>query len=147
GSFFELADRRARARCKPREQPMRPDAQHWLEVRGARIHNLRNVDLRMPHGLLVAFTGPSGSGKSSLAVDTIMAEAHRRSVQSMTAYARQFAAQFDNPPVESITGLCSTIFIDQGQANRNPRSTLGTSTDIFDLLRVLFARFGRPACP
>jgi len=126
---------------------MGPDAQHWLEVRGARIHNLRNVDLSMPHGLLVAFTGRSGSGKSSLAVDTIMAEAHRRSVQSMTAYARQFAAQFDKPPVDAISGLCSTIFLDQDRINRNPRSTLGTSTDIFDLLRVLFARFGHPGCP
>ncbi len=125
---------------------MAPDVQHWLEVRGARVHNLRNVDLRMPHGLLVAFTGRSGSGKSSLAVDTIMAEAHRRSVQSMTAYARQFAAQFDKPPVDAISGLCSTIFLDQDRVNRNPRSTLGTSTDIFDLLRVLFARFGQPSC-
>lgn len=124
-----------------------PSVDRWLEVRGARIHNLRGVDLRLPHGLLVTFTGRSGSGKSSLAVDTIMAEAHRRAVQSMTAYARQFAAQFSKPPVDSISGLCSTIFIDQGQVNRNPRSTLGTSTDIFDLLRVLFARFGRPACP
>jgi len=124
-----------------------PTPEHWLDVRGARIHNLRDVDLRLPHGLLVAFTGRSGSGKSSLAVDTIMAEAHRRSVQSMTAYARQFSARFAKPPVDSITGLCSAILLDQDQVNRNPRSTLGTSTDIFDLLRVLFARFGRPACP
>jgi excinuclease ABC subunit A len=118
-----------------------------LELRGARANNLRAVDLSFPHGVIVAFTGRSGSGKSSLAVDTIMAEAHRRSVQSMSAYARQFAAQFARPPLDHISGLCTAVFIDQGQVNRNPRSTLGTSTDIFDLLRVLFARFGRPVGP
>lgn len=121
--------------------------ERWIEVRGARTHNLRSVDVRVPHDRLVAFTGRSGSGKSSLAVDTIMAEAHRRSVRTMSAYARQFAAQFARPAVDRISGLCSTIFLDQGRVNRNPRSTLGTSTDIFDLLRVLFARHGAPACP
>ena len=119
----------------------------WLVVRGARVHNLKSVTVTIPHRSLVAFTGPSGSGKSSLAFDTIFAEGQRRSVQSLSTYARQFLGQFDKPDVDQIDGLCSSIAIDQETTSRNPRSTVGTATDVYDMLRLLYSRIGQPHCP
>lgn len=117
-----------------------------LVVRGGRVHNLKNVSIEIPHRRLVVFTGPSGSGKSSLAFDTIFAEGKRRSVQSLSTFARQFVGQFDKPDVDSIQGLCSAIAFDQETTSRNPRSTVGTVTDVYDILRLLFSRIGRPHC-
>src|SRR5487761_1034780 len=116
-------------------------------VRGAREHNLKNVDLTIPRDKLVVFTGLSGSGKSSLAFDTIYAEGQRRYVESLSAYARQFLGQMDKPDVEFIEGLSPAISIDQKTASRNPRSTVGTITEIHDYLRLLFARIGVQHCP
>src|SRR6185503_13125742 len=118
----------------------------WLTVRGARVHNLKSVSLEIPHRCLVVFTGKSGSGKSSLAFDTIFAEGQRRSVQSLSSYARQFLGQLDKPDVDSIDGLCSAIAIDQETHARNPRSTVGTVTDLYDMFRLLFSRLGQPHC-
>jgi excinuclease ABC subunit A len=118
----------------------------WLIVKGARVHNLKSVTVRVPHRQLVVFTGRSGSGKSSLAFDTIFAEGQRRSVQSLSTYARQFLGQFDKPEVESIEGLCSAVAIDQEIVSRNPRSTVGTVTDVYDMLRLLYARIGVAHC-
>ncbi|MBW3604705.1 MAG: excinuclease ABC subunit UvrA [Actinobacteria bacterium] len=118
-----------------------------LIVRGAREHNLADVDLELPRGALVVFTGLSGSGKSSLAFDTIYAEGQRRYVESLSAYARQFLGQMDKPDVDFIEGLSPAISIDQKSTSRNPRSTVGTTTEIYDYLRLLFARIGRPHCP
>jgi excinuclease ABC subunit A len=119
----------------------------FLTVRGARQHNLQGVDVAIPRGTLCAFTGVSGSGKSSLAFDTIYAEGRRRYVESLSAYARQFLGQLDRPEVEEITGLSPAIAIDQGAGGRSPRSTVGTVTEIHDHLRLLYARVGRPHCP
>jgi excinuclease ABC subunit A len=116
-------------------------------VRGAREHNLRNVDLELPRDSLIVFTGLSGSGKSSLAFDTIYAEGQRRYVESLSAYARQFLGQMDKPDVDVIEGLSPSISIDQKSTSRNPRSTVGTITEIHDYLRLLFARIGIPHCP
>ncbi|HZT96161.1 MAG TPA: excinuclease ABC subunit UvrA [Chloroflexota bacterium] len=116
-------------------------------VRGAREHNLKNVDLAIPRDALVVFTGISGSGKSSLAFDTIFAEGQRRYVESLSAYARQFLGQMDKPDVEYISGLSPAISIDQKSASHNPRSTVGTVTEIYDYLRLLYARIGQPHCP
>ena len=118
-----------------------------LVVRGARAHNLKNVDLELPRDKLIVFTGLSGSGKSSLAFDTIYAEGQRRYVESLSAYARQFLGQMDKPDVDFIEGLSPAISIDQKTASRNPRSTVGTVTEIHDYLRLLFARIGVPHCP
>ena len=118
-----------------------------LLVRGAREHNLRNVNVDLPRDALVVFTGLSGSGKSSLAFDTIFAEGQRRYVESLSAYARQFLGQMDKPDVDFIEGLSPAVSIDQKSTNRNPRSTVGTITEIYDYLRLLFARAGRPHCP
>ncbi len=118
-----------------------------LIVRGAREHNLADVDLELPRGALVVFTGLSGSGKSSLAFDTIYAEGQRRYVESLSAYARQFLGQMDKPDVDFIEGLSPAISIDQKSTSRNPRSTVGTITEIYDYLRLLYARIGRPHCP
>ena len=118
-----------------------------LIVRGAREHNLRNVSLDLPRDALIVFTGLSGSGKSSLAFDTIFAEGQRRYVESLSAYARQFLGQMDKPDVDFIEGLSPAVSIDQKSTNRNPRSTVGTITEIYDYLRLLFARAGRPHCP
>ena len=115
-----------------------------LSVRGARVHNLQNVDLEIPRDALVVFTGLSGSGKSSLAFDTIFAEGQRRYVESLSAYARQFLGQVDRPDVDFIEGLSPAVSIDQKSTNRNPRSTVGTITEIYDYMRLLFARTGRP---
>ena len=118
-----------------------------IVIRGAREHNLKNVSLELPRGRLIVFTGLSGSGKSSLAFDTIYAEGQRRYVESLSAYARQFLGQMEKPNVEFIEGLSPAISIDQKTASRNPRSTVGTVTEIHDYLRLLFARIGVPHCP
>ncbi|QNK54255.1 excinuclease ABC subunit UvrA [Dermacoccus sp. PAMC28757] len=116
-------------------------------VRGAREHNLKNVSIEIPRDALVVFTGLSGSGKSSLAFDTIFAEGQRRYVESLSAYARQFLGQMDKPDVDFIEGLSPAVSIDQKSTNRNPRSTVGTITEVYDYFRLLFARAGRPHCP
>ncbi|PWW29528.1 excinuclease ABC subunit A [Cytobacillus oceanisediminis] len=118
-----------------------------LIVKGARAHNLKNIDVTIPRDKLVVLTGLSGSGKSSLAFDTIYAEGQRRYVESLSAYARQFLGQMDKPDVDAIEGLSPAISIDQKTTSRNPRSTVGTVTEIYDYLRLLFARVGRPTCP
>jgi len=118
-----------------------------LVVRGAREHNLKDVSIELPRNALVVFTGLSGSGKSSLAFDTIFAEGQRRYVESLSAYARQFLGQMDKPDVDFIEGLSPAVSIDQKSTNRNPRSTVGTITEVYDYLRLLFARAGRPHCP
>ncbi|SCK23252.1 excinuclease ABC subunit UvrA [Streptomyces sp. WMMB 322] len=118
-----------------------------LLVRGAREHNLRNVSVDLPRDSLIVFTGLSGSGKSSLAFDTIFAEGQRRYVESLSAYARQFLGQMDKPDVDFIEGLSPAVSIDQKSTSRNPRSTVGTITEVYDYLRLLFARIGKPHCP
>ena len=116
-------------------------------IKGAREHNLKNIDVEIPRDQLVVITGLSGSGKSSLAFDTIYAEGQRRYVESLSAYARQFLGQMDKPDVDYIEGLSPAISIDQKTTARNPRSTVGTVTEIYDYLRLLFARVGKPHCP
>lgn len=118
-----------------------------IVIKGARAHNLKNIDVTIPRDKFVVLTGLSGSGKSSLAFDTIYAEGQRRYVESLSAYARQFLGQMDKPDVDSIDGLSPAISIDQKTTSRNPRSTVGTVTEIYDYLRLLFARIGRPHCP
>ncbi len=118
-----------------------------IRIKGAREHNLKNIDLEIPRDRLVVFTGLSGSGKSSLAFDTIYAEGQRRYVESLSAYARQFLGQMDKPDVDSIDGLSPAISIDQKTTSNNPRSTVGTVTEIYDYLRLLYARIGHPHCP
>ncbi len=118
-----------------------------IEIKGARVHNLKNIDVTIPRDRLVVLTGLSGSGKSSLAFDTVYAEGQRRYVESLSAYARQFLGQMDKPDVDSIEGLSPAISIDQKTTSRNPRSTVGTVTEIYDYLRLLYARVGRPTCP
>ncbi|WP_017659159.1 excinuclease ABC subunit UvrA [Baaleninema simplex] len=124
-----------------------PSLQNAIRIRGARQHNLKNIDLDLPRDRLIVFTGVSGSGKSSLAFDTIFAEGQRRYVESLSAYARQFLGQLDKPDVESIEGLSPAISIDQKSTSHNPRSTVGTVTEIYDYLRLLFGRAGEPHCP
>ena len=119
----------------------------FLTIRGAREHNLKNISLRIPRDKLTVITGLSGSGKSSLAFDTIYAEGQRRYVESLTSYARQFLGQMDKPDVDAIEGLSPAISIDQKTTGRNPRSTVGTVTEIHDYLRLLWARVGVPHCP
>src|SRR3989338_5386138 len=116
-------------------------------IRGARTHNLKNIDVEMPRGKMIAITGPSGSGKSSLAFDTIFAEGQRRYVESLSPYARQFLNKLQKPDVDEISGLSPAISIDKKSASRNPRSTVATVTEIYDYLRILFARVGIPHCP
>ena len=118
-----------------------------IVVKGARVHNLKNVDVTVPRDKLVVFTGLSGSGKSSLAFDTLYAEGHRRFVESLSSYARMFLGQLDKPDVDMIEGLSPAISIDQKTTSRNPRSTVGTATEIYDYLRLLYARIGIPHCP
>lgn len=122
-------------------------AMEHIVVKGARAHNLKNVDITIPRDKLVVLTGLSGSGKSSLAFDTIYAEGQRRYVESLSAYARQFLGQMDKPDVDSIEGLSPAISIDQKTTSRNPRSTVGTVTEVYDYLRLLYARVGHPTCP
>ena len=116
-------------------------------IKGAKVHNLKNVSLKVPRDKLVVFTGLSGSGKSSLAFDTIYAEGQRRYMESLSSYARQFLGQMDKPDVESIEGLSPAVSIDQKTTSKNPRSTVGTVTEIYDYLRLLYARTGIPHCP
>ena len=119
----------------------------YIVIKGARQHNLKNIDVKIPRDKLVVFTGLSGSGKSSLAFDTIYAEGQRRYVESLSAYARQFLGQMDKPDVDYIEGLSPAISIDQKTTSRNPRSTVGTVTEIYDYLRLLYARVGDAFCP
>src|SRR5215468_8585440 len=123
-----------------------PPRQEFIEVRGAAEHNLRRVDVKLPKNALIVFTGPSGSGKSSLAFDTIYAEGQRRYVESLSSYARQFLGQMEKPKYDHIRGLSPTIAIEQKSASSNPRSTVGTITEISDYLRVLYARAGEQRC-
>jgi excinuclease ABC subunit A len=115
-------------------------------IRGAKAHNLKNIDVEIPRDHLIVITGLSGSGKSSLAFDTIYAEGQRRYVESLSAYARQFLEQMEKPDVELIEGLSPAISIDQRTVIKNPRSTVGTVTEVYDYLRLLFARIGKPFC-
>ena len=118
--------------------------QDWIDVRGARVHNLKNIDVQIPRRQLVVVTGLSGSGKSSLAFDTVYAEGQRRYVESLSAYARQFLEQVDKPDVDQIDGLSPAISIEQRTTGVNPRSTVGTVTEIYDYFRLLFANIGIP---
>ena len=118
----------------------------FIKIRGAREHNLKNINLDLPRNKLIVLTGLSGSGKSSLAFDTIYAEGQRRYVESLSSYARMFLGQMEKPEMDSIEGLSPAISIDQKTTSRNPRSTVGTVTEIQDYLRVLFARAGVPHC-
>src|SRR3954462_5064292 len=120
---------------------------HGIKIKGAREHNLKNINVEIPRDKLVVITGLSGSGKSSLAFDTIFAEGQRRYVESLSAYARQFLGRMEKPDVDQIEGLSPAISIDQKGVSRNPRSTVGTVTEIYDYLRLLFARIGVPHCP
>ena len=122
-------------------------AEEWILVKGARTHNLRNVDVNLPRGKFVVISGVSGSGKSSLAFDTLYAEGQRRYVESLSSYARQFLGQMKKPDCDSIEGLSPAISIDQKQGSHNPRSTVATVTEIMDYLRLLWARVGLPHCP
>src|SRR4030065_551669 len=122
-------------------------AEDRLIVRGARVHNLRNVTVEIPRNRLTVITGLSGSGKSSLAFDTIYAEGQRRYVESLSAYARQFLGLMEKPDVDQIEGQSPAISIDQKSASKNPRSTVGTITEIYDYMRLLWAKIGHPHCP
>src|SRR5262252_6290593 len=117
-----------------------------IVVRGARVHNLKNIDFEIPHNTLTVVTGVSGSGKSSLAFDTIYAEGQRRYVESLSAYARQFLERIEKPDADLIDGIAPAVAIKQKNSTRNPRSTVATSTEIYDYLRLLFARIGRTYC-
>ena len=121
--------------------------QDTIKIKGAKEHNLKDISLEIPKNELIVFTGVSGSGKSSLAFDTIFAEGQRRYIESLSTYARQFLGQMDKPDVEYIDGLSPAISIDQKSTSNNPRSTVGTVTEIYDFLRLLYARVGIPHCP
>jgi excinuclease ABC subunit A len=120
--------------------------QELLRVRGARVHNLKNISFDIPHNAITLVTGVSGSGKSSLAFDTIYAEGQRRYIESLSAYARQFLERIEKPDVDEITGIAPAIAIKQKNSTRNPRSTVATATEIYDYLRLLYARAGRTFC-
>ena len=122
-------------------------AKQYIKIRGASEHNLKHISLNIPRNELVVLTGLSGSGKSSLAFDTIYAEGQRRYMESLSSYARMFLGRMEKPDVESIEGLSPAISIDQKSTNRNPRSTVGTVTEIYDYMRLLYARIGTPHCP
>src|SRR5260370_30478518 len=125
---------------------MSQSANENIIVRGARVHNLKNIDFEVPHNAMTVVTGVSGSGKSSLAFDTIYAEGQRRYVESLSAYARQFLERIEKPDVDVIDGIAPAVAIKQKNSTRNPRSTVATATEIFDYLRLLFARVGRTYC-
>src|SRR6187551_1588078 len=129
------------------DMTQKPSQNREIVVRGAREHNLKGIDVRLPRDSLIVMTGLSGSGKSSLAFDTIYAEGQRRYVESLSAYARQFLEMMQKPDVEQIDGLSPAISIEQKTTSRNPRSTVGTVTEIYDYLRLLFARVGIPYSP
>src|SRR5215472_7533420 len=120
--------------------------EEFITVRGARVHNLKGIDVVIPHEKLTVVTGVSGSGKSSLAFDTVYAEGQRRYVESLSAYARQFLERMDKPDVDEVAGICPPIAIRQKNATRNPRSTVSTQTEIYDYLRLLYARVGTTVC-
>ena len=141
----QLSPRLPRGGCRSSLPPA--GSAHQLVVRGAREHNLKNIDLDLPRDAMIVFTGLSGSGKSSLAFDTIFAEGQRRYVESLSAYARQFLGQMDKPDVDFIEGLSPAVSIDQKSTSRNPRSTVGTITEVYDYMRLLWARAGRAALP
>ncbi len=151
-STDSVAKHTDRVEKKSREQRGALNSHHqamgaeWITVRGARTHNLKNIDVKLPRGVMTVITGLSGSGKSSLAFDTIFAEGQRRYVESLSAYARQFLNQMQKPDVDEITGLSPAISIDQKSRSNNPRSTVATVTEIYDYLRVLYARAGQPYC-
>src|SRR5438309_8384904 len=126
---------------------MEPAGDEPIAIRGARVHNLQGIDCDLPRNKLVVITGLSGSGKSSLAFDTLYAEGQRRYVESLSPYARQFLGVMDKPEVDKIEGISPAIAIDQRKAVQNPRSTVGTITEIYDYLRLLYARIGKPHCP
>src|SRR5258706_6901515 len=128
--------------AKNRSPGAENNTQEFIEVFGARVHNLKNIDINIPKNQLVVITGISGSGKSSLAFDTIYAEGQRRYMESFSAYARQFIGDMERPDVDKITGLSPVISIEQKTTSRNPRSTVGTVTEIYDFMRLLFARAG-----
>src|SRR5512142_1364591 len=117
-----------------------------IVVRGVRVHNLKNIDFEIPHNALTIVTGVSGSGKSSLAFDTIYAEGQRRYIESLSSYARQFLERIEKPEIDEVTGIAPAIAIRQRNTTRNPRSTVATATEIYDYLRLLFARVGRTYC-
>jgi len=145
-----MAEKKAPTPTLPRagREKSMPLGQHTeIVIRGAREHNLKDIDLTIPRDKLVVFTGLSGSGKSSLAFDTIYAEGQRRYVESLSSYARQFLGQMDKPDVDQIDGLSPAISIDQKGTSHNPRSTVGTVTEIYDYLRLMYARIGHPHCP
>src|ERR1700733_11915921 len=123
------------------------DKNDWIKIFGAREHNLKNVDVSIPKGKLTIVTGPSGSGKSSLALDILFTEGKRRYMESLSSYARQFLGIAKKPDVDHIEGLCPSIAIEQRTVGSNPRSTVGTITEIYDYLRVLYARIGMVHCP
>ena len=122
-------------------------AKDKIIIRGAREHNLKNISLELPRDKFIVFTGLSGSGKSSLAFDTLYADGQRRYMESLSSYARQFLGQMEKPDVDDIEGLSPAISIDQKTTSQNPRSTVGTVTEIYDYLRLLYARIGIPHCP
>ena len=129
------------------DSPQEKSQRDTIRIRGAKQHNLKNISLELPRDRLIVFTGVSGSGKSSLAFDTIFAEGQRRYVESLSAYARQFLGQLDKPDVDAIEGLSPAISIDQKSTSNNPRSTVGTVTEIYDYFRLLYGRAGTPHCP
>ena len=122
-------------------------AERFIEIKGARVHNLKNIDLKIPRNKFIVITGLSGSGKSSLAFDTLYAEGQRRYVESLSSYARQFLGRIDKPDVDMINGIPPAIAIEQRVNTRNPRSTVGTSTEIYDYLKLLYARIGKTYSP
>src|SRR6201999_995017 len=128
-------------------QPAGSGNNDTISIRGARVHNLKNVSVEIPHNRMTVITGVSGSGKSSLAFDTIYAEGQRRYVESLSAYARQFLERMEKPEVDEIDGIAPAVAIRQKNTSRNPRSTVSTSTECFDFLRLLFARVGQTFCP
>ena len=120
---------------------------HTIHIKGARVHNLKNISVDIPHNTLTVITGLSGSGKSTLAFDTIFAEGQRRYVESLSAYARQFLGRINKPDVDQISGIAPAIAVEQKVNTRNPRSTVGTTTEIYDYLKLLFARIGKTISP